>query len=156
MLIATTKDSKNEVYELMARMGGAFHRARRKIPQSLEDAFQKGTLNTRHISVLNAIACSGPMSVSALAECIGLSLSATSQLVAELTRAEFIERHEDPSDRRTTIVSMSSTHGKAIFAYVQFRAKPLLRVLERVSEKDGAVFLKCIRHLLEEMGKEGI
>src|SRR5271170_3838815 len=119
--MVTLKDQRaRDAYDLMARMGGAFYRARRKIPQSLEKGFEKGTLSTRHISVINVLVSTGTLSVSELAQRLDLSLSATSQLVAELSRAEFIEREEDSNDRRRTIVKMSRTHGKEITAYVQF------------------------------------
>lgn len=152
----TGKDQRTrDAYELMARMGGAFHRARRKIPKSLENAFEEGTLGSRHISVINVLVSNGALSVSELAGRLELSLSATSQLVSELSNAEFIEREEDANDRRKTIVTMSRTHGKEITAYVQFRARPLLRVLAKISEKEGGLVLRCIQDLLDEMSREG-
>lgn len=147
---------KRNAYELMANMGRIFYLARRKIPPSLEAAFEKGTLNTRHVSVLNAIISSDSMSVSELSEYLNLSLSATSQLVSELSRTGYIDRYEDPQDRRRTVVCMSQIHGNEITEYVHFRAKPLLRVLKKLSEEDGVIFLKGIELLLDEMTKENV
>ena len=89
--------------------------------------------------MINALVSNGALSVSELAQRLDLSLSAASQLVAELSRAEFIEREEDANDRRRTIVKMSRTHGKEITAYIQFRALPLLRVMQKISAEEGSL-----------------
>src|ERR1700728_3958307 len=56
-------------------------------PVVLLDAKESGSLGKRHFPVLLTVTFAGPLSVSELAERLGLGLSTTSTLVGELSRA---------------------------------------------------------------------
>ncbi|MGX7696798.1 MarR family winged helix-turn-helix transcriptional regulator [Gordonia polyisoprenivorans] len=49
-----------------------------------------------------------PMSVHEIAEAIGLSLAATGRTVDRLVRLGFVDRREDPADRRVKRVSLTA------------------------------------------------
>ncbi|ULH16527.1 MarR family transcriptional regulator [Deinococcus sp. KNUC1210] len=48
-----------------------------------------------------------PISVTLLAEHLGVSLPATSQLIQELVRRELMERRENPDNRREKLLALS-------------------------------------------------
>src|SRR5437764_1748130 len=76
-------------------------------PAELQRAFEEGSLGERHFPPLIVLSLEGPLSVSELADRVGLTVATTSLLVGELSRAGLVERSEDEQDRRRTIVSLS-------------------------------------------------
>ncbi|WAL64520.1 MarR family transcriptional regulator [Amycolatopsis cynarae] len=118
-----------------------FRRARGEMPAELNRVFQEHGLTARHGAVLPQLVVAPAVSVSELAARMGLSLSTTSELVGELSRAGLVERREDPDNRRRTLVSLASTRRQAVENYVAIRSAPLLRVLDRLSASDRAGFV---------------
>lgn len=119
-------------------------------PAVFHEAFERGALGPRHAPVLMAVALQGEMSVSELAERVNLSLSTTSLLVGELSRAGLVERSEDPNDRRRTIVALNRTYREAAGAWLQERVGMFRRTLERLSPDARANFMEGWRILAEE------
>lgn len=119
-------------------------------PAVFHEAFERGSLGPRHAPVLMAIALQGDMSVSDLAERVNLSLSTTSLLVGELSRAGLVERSEDPSDRRRTIVALNRSYREAAEAWLHQRVGLFRRTLERLSPEARANFIEGWRILAEE------
>src|SRR5690242_2451579 len=76
------------------------------IEEPLRRAAEAGTLGKRHFPVLLSLALEGPATVSELAGRVALAPATTSLLVNELSRAGLVERREDDTDRRRTIVSL--------------------------------------------------
>lgn len=121
-------------------------------PAIFHEAFERGSLGPRHMPVMLSVSLAGRLSVSDIAERIGLGLSTTSMLVGELSRAGLLERSEDPSDRRRTLVMLSEKYREAAEAFLQVRLVPFRRTLERLSPRQRAAFLEGWRILAEEMG----
>jgi DNA-binding MarR family transcriptional regulator len=119
-------------------------------PGMFEEAFCEGELGPRHGPVLMAIAFEGQLSVSELAERLDLSLSTTSLLVGELSRAGLVSRTEDDRDRRRTLVALADGYREAAEEWLQARLTPLRRTLERLSPEARAGFLKGWRILRDE------
>lgn len=119
-------------------------------PAIFHDAFERGSLGPRHMPVLLSVSLAGRLSVSDIAERVGLGLSTTSMLVGELSRAGLVERSEDPSDRRRTLVMLSETYREPAEAFLQTRLVPFRRTLERLSPRQRAAFLEGWRILAEE------
>jgi DNA-binding MarR family transcriptional regulator len=103
----------------------------------------------RHVSALFALAMTGPISVGELAERLGLSPATVSQLVGELDRGGFVERREDPRDRRRIIVTLSERHRGPIERYARQRLEPFRVTLETLSPEERATFLHGWRILVE-------
>jgi DNA-binding MarR family transcriptional regulator len=110
-------------------------------------------LGGRHVSVLFALAMTGPISVGELAERLGLSPATVSQLMGELDRGGFVERREDPRDRRRIIVSLSDRHRGPIERYARQRLQPFRVALETLSPEERATFLRGWRILVEAQEK---
>lgn len=120
-------------------------------PAIFHDAFHNGALGPRHAPVLLTVALEGQLSVSEIAERLGLGLSTTSLLVGELDRAGLLARSEDPSDRRRTLVGLADGYREAAEGWLQERIAPLRRTLERLPPGQREAFLSGWQILREEM-----
>ncbi|MHB8492753.1 MAG: MarR family winged helix-turn-helix transcriptional regulator [Solirubrobacteraceae bacterium] len=119
-------------------------------PQELRDAAARGSLGPRHMPALFAVAAAEPLSVSELARRLGLGLSTTSAIVGDLSRADLLERYEDDSDRRRTIVRLYDEHREVIGGWADQTLAPLRGTLERLSPRARAQFMEGWRVLHRE------
>ncbi len=119
-------------------------------PVVLRAAKERGSLNRRHLPTLLTITFVGPLSVSELAARLRLGLSTTSTLVGELSRAGLLERSEDDTDRRRTIVRLNDDHRDVITEWAFDALAPLRRTLQRLTPEAREVFVDGWRILHEE------
>lgn len=146
---ATIDDDLDELSSLLgATLRGLKHSS--PPPQELRDAASRGSLGPRHMPALLAVAAAGPLSVSDLARRLGLGLSTTSAIVGQLSRAGLLERAEDETDRRRTIVRLHSDYDDVIGAWVGLALAPLRSTLERLPAPARAQFMEGWRILHEE------
>lgn len=153
---APPRDVEADLEELTSLLAGTFRGLKQSAPapQQLLDAATDESLAPRHMPALIAIAAVEPLSVTALARRLGLGLSTTSAIVGELSRAGVVERSEDESDRRRTIVRLRESHREAIGRWaVQARA-PLRSTLERLSPRARRSFMEGWRILHEEATRD--
>ena len=125
------------------------------VPAPFEEAFERESLGPRHVAPLMTVAFERELSVSRLAAEIGLSLSTTSLMVGELSRAGLLERAEDENDRRRTIVRLSEDYRPDIEAWLADRVEPFRRTLERLSPRARACFIEGWQILAEESARAG-
>jgi DNA-binding MarR family transcriptional regulator len=118
-----------------------FGRARSEMPAELDEVFRNHGLTARHGAVLTQLLPGQSLSVSALAQRLGVSLSTASELVGDLSRARLATRREDPANRRRTLVSLSEDHRAAFESFVTIRSAPLLRALDTLAPRDRAGFV---------------
>jgi DNA-binding MarR family transcriptional regulator len=123
------------------------------MPAQFEEAFERASLGMRHVPVLMTVMLEGQLSVSDLAHKLELSLSATSLMVGELSRAGLLERAEDEVDRRRTNVRVSEEYREGVDAWLHDRLEPMRRTLERLSPRARANFLEGWRILHEESAR---
>jgi DNA-binding MarR family transcriptional regulator len=119
--------------------------------QELHKAFEESELGERHIAPLIALGLGGPASVSELAGRIGLTPATTSLLVGELSRAGLVQRREDESDRRRTIVSIEESIEEVVRPSLDETLRPLARGLGRMSAAQRAQLMDGLRILTEEI-----
>jgi DNA-binding MarR family transcriptional regulator len=154
----TRDSSTEEATELLSLLSGVLIGLKRKPPGSgaehneLRESFEKSELGERHVGPLVALVLSGPVSVSELADRIGLTPATTSLLVGELSRAGFVQRREDEADRRRTIVSVDESIEDVVRPYLEKTLTPLAAGLDRMSKAQRAQFMGGMRILNEEMG----
>jgi DNA-binding MarR family transcriptional regulator len=123
----------------------------------VRDLLTAANFGPRHLPVLFALATNGPGAVGELAGRMGLSPATASQLVNELERGGFVDRREDPRDRRRTIVSLSERHRETIEGYARRRLDPLLITMETLSPEERVHFLKGWRVLVQAQERaEGV
>ncbi len=130
------------------------------MPAAFKDAFERASLGPRHVPVLMYVTLEGGVSVSDLAEQLDLSLSTTSLMVGELSRARLLERAEDEADRRRTLVRLNEEYRESVGEWLLERLGPLRRTLERLNPPARAHFMEGWRILEQETaaigaGKDG-
>jgi DNA-binding MarR family transcriptional regulator len=116
--------------------------------------FQAGPLGPRHGPVIIALVHSGPLAVGDLARRLGLSLATVSLMVGELDRAGLVERHEDPEDRRRTLVSVREEYRTRFESFFAERIAPLRRALERMTPQMREHFVLGWRLLAQETASD--
>jgi DNA-binding MarR family transcriptional regulator len=107
-------------------------------------------LSPRHVAALEQL-LGGPVTVSELAARLGLTLTTVSGVLAGLDRAGFIERHPDPADRRRTIVAVIPAQAALVQEWLDGAARPLARVLDKLSPSEQEAFLKAMDLLETEL-----
>jgi DNA-binding MarR family transcriptional regulator len=110
-------------------------------------------LSSRHVAALDQIR-GGPLSVGELAARLGLSLPTVSGVLADLDRAGLVERHADPADRRRTIVEVVPGQASLIGQWLDGAARPLARVLDKLTPGEQAAFLKAMDLLETELHQQ--
>lgn len=152
-------DFGDELREFQQLMRTVFHGLKRgaeaSLPERLRRALGEDSLGRRHLPALVTLALDGPATVGELAQRVGLSPATASLLVGELDRAGFVERHEDASDRRRTIVSLRAEDAREIEAWASERSAPLRRALERLDPEARAGFMAGWRLMAEEVSARG-
>ncbi|MFI7424935.1 MarR family winged helix-turn-helix transcriptional regulator [Nonomuraea sp. NPDC049684] len=118
-----------------------FRRAQAEMPDRMREIFRSHGLTGRHGAVIPQLTVEPSLSVSELADRMGMSLPTASELVGDLSRAGLVERREDPDDRRRTLVSLAPDHRAMVEGFVALRAAPLLRVLDSLSPSDRQGFV---------------
>ena len=84
--------------------------------------FAKSTgLSMPQFSILMQLHYKGACGMSAISERFDVSAAAASQLVDKLVQAGYIERTEDPSDRRAKLLKLSTNGAKLVEAGIQER-----------------------------------
>ena len=107
-------------------------------------------LSPRHVAALQQLR-GGPVTVSELAARLGLTLPTVSGVLADLDRADFIERQPDPADRRRTIVAITAARAALIGEWLDGAASPIARVLDKLSPSEQEAFLKAMGLLEAEL-----
>jgi len=84
--------------------------------------FAKSTgLSMPQFSILMQLHYKGPCGMSEISERFDVSAAAASQLVDKLVHAGYIERTEDPSDRRAKLLKLSTNGAKLVDDGIQER-----------------------------------
>jgi DNA-binding MarR family transcriptional regulator len=110
-------------------------------------------LSPRHVAALEQIR-SGPLTVGDLACRLGLTLPTVSGVLADLDRAGLIERRPDPADRRRTIVQIIPGQATLISDWLDGTARPLARVLDKLTPSEQEAFLKAMDLLETELHRQ--
>jgi len=151
-----TKTLDEDAVELATLLAEVVHAGKRRSGEpstELREAAEREELGPRHAPVLFAVALESGLSVSELAERVGLSLATTSLLVGELSRAGILARTEDERDRRRTIVTIADAHEGPVGGWVRRMLEPMRKALDRMSPRARADFMRGLRILAEETNR---
>ena len=110
-------------------------------------------LSPRHGAALEQIR-GGPLTVGELACRLDLTLPTVSGVLADLDRAGLVERHPDPTDRRRTIVQIIPGQATVISRWLDGAARPLARVLDKLTPGEQEAFLKAMDLLETELHRQ--
>jgi DNA-binding MarR family transcriptional regulator len=130
--------------EERARLAASFGDMRRAmIPAFLLDllaAFEDGEeLSMTQLATLYVLDAGEPVSLGALAERVGRSVSATSRLVDALVRRGLVERQEHPTDRRVRRVAIAKDGEALLRRLERTRADAQLEIMNRLEPADRAL-----------------
>jgi DNA-binding MarR family transcriptional regulator len=132
----SSRPSDAEVLGLVPLLEVYFRRCQAEMPGELLEIFGRHRLTARHGGVLAQLSADRSISVTDLAHRMAISLSTASELVGDLSRAQLVQRQEDPNNRRRTLVTLHPAHQPAVEAFVSQRAAPLRKVLDSLSPRD--------------------
>jgi DNA-binding MarR family transcriptional regulator len=104
-----------------------------------------------HIQVLIALA-RGPRSVGQLAEELGVSPPAATQLVDKLAEHGMVDRHNDPADRRVVLVDYVAGMREVAGRIVRDRRRPLQSAMSKMTDGEALAFVKGLRLLAQSFG----
>jgi DNA-binding MarR family transcriptional regulator len=94
-----------------------------------------------------------PLSLGALSEELGLSLAAVSRAVDGLVQRGAVKRQEDPSDRRSKLVTVSA-RGRAVYERVlAVRVAGVERFVEELEPDDRDALAAALGPIVAGMGR---
>lgn len=117
---------------LRAWMDAFMHRSMREWGR-----FAKSTgLSMPQFSVLMQLHHKGPCGMSEISERFEVTPAAASQLVEKLVQAGYLERTEDPSDRRAKLLKLSPSGAQLIEQGIAERYRWMDELIEHFSAED--------------------
>ena len=120
--------------------------------------FAKSTgLSMPQFSVLMQLHYKGPCGMSEISERFDVTAAAASQLVDKLVQAGYIERTEDPSDRRAKLLKLSTKGAKLVDDGTQERYRwmdDLASTLSMENQKKVADALEVLTAAAQHMEKQ--
>ena len=124
------------------------------VDDSVRDVWNGQPPAPRHIAALLHVVADQPLSVSTLAERLGISLATASQVVTDLEERQLVERQDDPTDRRRTLVRTAETHRDLTDALLDTRLRPVQRALDRLDPAAQRGFVRGLQLLAEALENE--
>ncbi len=118
-------------------------------------------LNTTDLECLDLIQLEGKVSAGQLATATGLTSGATTALIDRLERAGYVERFDDPADRRRVLVrirkgsidEIAKVYGpmqKRMFALWSGYSEAELAVIEDFLSRSLALSVECVADLAKK------
>jgi len=112
--------------------------------------FAKSTgLSMPQFSILMQLHYKGACGMSAISERFDVSAAAASQLVDKLVQAGYIERTEDPSDRRAKLLKLSTNGAKLVDDGIQERYRWMDELTSRLSAAEQTKISEALTLLTE-------
>ncbi len=116
--------------------------------------FAKSTgLSMPQFSILMQLHYKGPCGMSEISERFDVTAAAASQLVDKLVQAGYIERTEDPSDRRAKLLKLSTKGAKLVDDGIQERYRWMDDLASKLSTADQTKISEALSMLTEEARK---
>lgn len=110
-------------------------------------------VSTGHIQIMITLA-RGAHSIGGLAETLGVSRPAVTQLVDRLVRYGLVERRHDPEDGRVVMVDFAAEDREVARRIMAARRRPLERAVGQMDESEARIFLWGLKLLAEEFRAE--
>ena len=114
---------------------------------SLISSAKKRGISISQISTLYKLRHKGEMSVSRIADTLGISNAAASQMLEGLVEKKYITRSADPSDRRVKLISISSEGLEFLQLSMKERDRWLTALSETLSQEESSLILQALEIL---------
>jgi DNA-binding MarR family transcriptional regulator len=105
-------------------------------------------LTLAQLKAIYVVAAGGPLSMGALSERLGTALSTTSGTVDRLVRRGYLERHEDPADRRQVLVTATASALDQIEQMSELGRERMRRLLTSLPTTDDIATIERAMELL--------
>ena len=113
-----------------------------RVIERLAQVISEENLSFSQMAALHIIDQSQSITIQDISQRLNLSLSATSRLVDDLVKTNFIDRVEDQENRRSKILSLTP-HGQDLLNQLSVeRVKMIRSTAESLSQKVSAKVLK--------------
>jgi len=110
-------------------------------------------LGTQGFHALAVLQVHGPLRVSDVAQRLGVDLSVASRQIASLAAEGYVERREDPQDRRAQIVAVTRPGRKVLRESHRRMVAGFTRVLEGWSDEDVNALTGGLERLREDFAR---
>jgi len=110
------------------------------------------SLAPRHIAALMQVVADQRLSVTTLSSRLGISLATASQVVTDLEATGVVQRIEDPTDRRRTLVQVAEAHRELADALLDTRLRPVQRALDRMKPAEQRAVVRGLELIAQELG----
>jgi DNA-binding MarR family transcriptional regulator len=151
----TTTTSPSTAAELLSALRTVVKRLERAPIRGEADAKHDVKLANpapRHVAALMQVVADEGMSVSTLAGQLGVSLATASQVVTDLEASGLVERFEDPTDRRRTLIRVGDSHRALADALLETRLRPVQRALDQMRPADQKALVRGLELIAQELG----
>jgi len=150
-------DRQEVVDEVMMLLPALGRGVGRPTPLEMAEISRRGVrapeahVSPGHVQVLISLS-RGPRSVGQLAEAVGVSPPAVTQLVDRLVEHGIVERRHDEKDRRMVLVDYVPGMRDVARGIVESRRQQLEGVIGALTDEEAAAFLKGLKMLVESFG----
>ncbi len=138
--------------KLLSEFLGKAVKVRRLIEQT--GSFEDKAITLLQILALTYINSHPKTPVGSLADELSMSLSAVAQLTNRLADAQYIQREDNPTDRRITCLSITPEGAKQIEVFKKQLDKNHFKVLSVVPEKDLKELVRIFTIILEAQNQK--
>ena len=114
----------------------------------------EGRVSMSQLHVLWLLQHQGAMTMSRLAELLGVSLSNATGIIDRMETHQLIERVRVPDDRRLVLVQPAEGGRKALFETESHKRDALRGVIRRLSPAERPVVLQALRSLRRALSAE--
>jgi DNA-binding MarR family transcriptional regulator len=119
-------------------------------PREFIAAFQRwhhGDLSLAHLNDLTLLEAQSPLSMSRLAEALGISVASATGIVGRMEKRSLVRRQHGTEDRRVVLVHLAPG-GQRVFGEIDSRRRRgLLKLLERLADDELEGLLRGHRAL---------
>ena len=105
-----------------------------------------------HIQVLISLA-RGPRAVGSIAEALGVTRPAATQLVDKLVEHGVVVRRPDPADKRVVLVDYAPGMHEVARRIMDVRRRQLNDALDRLTDEEAGAFCKGLKEITAALGR---
>jgi DNA-binding MarR family transcriptional regulator len=139
------------------RLTDAVTRLRRALRSSIRTDYPWEALPMAQVELLQTLAATGPLRVGELAARQRLAPNPVSGLVGRLLEAGFVDRQNDPGDRRTARIGLTDAGHRQLGDWQRAHERRLATALAALAPEDSAAVLNALtglENLAAALGEE--
>lgn len=142
---------------LITRLGSPIERATRlfftRVMASVAKMLQDESLTVAQIAAVFLIDQRGSARVNDLAEPLGLSQSAASRMVDALVERGWVDRQEDPTDRRARVLRLTAEGEQFVARLSEERMRLFREIASEMPDSMAKGAASAITHFGSKLGK---